>query len=262
MPISITVNGKPVAAPAHLSPSSIGTWQQCPLRFRFSRIDKIPEDSTEAQLLGSFVHEILEGLYELPAPERTVLSARNLATQLWRDKWGAEAVPLMLNEEQERALRWQAWWCVEELFKMENPQNVNLQGIEQRLEVKVGDATLLGIIDRWNFDEAGKVVISDYKTGKKPRPKFEGEKRFQLGVYTHLIQETVGAEVAYAELLYLKEGIRWGFAPEPELVSNVITTVSEVWDQINSSCASGSFEAKPSKLCDWCSYKATCPVWA
>ena len=51
--------------PHHLSASSITTYEQCPLRFRFSRIDRIPEPTTEAMILGTFVHEILEELYRI-----------------------------------------------------------------------------------------------------------------------------------------------------------------------------------------------------
>ena len=253
---------EPVQQPAHLSPSSIGTWQQCPLRFKLSRIDKVPEPSTEAQVLGSFVHEILETLYGLPAEERTPASARKIAADLWYATWHKEVADLSLSEAQRHKLRWQVWWCVEELFKMENPTEVHLEGIEQKLEIHIGDAKLLGIIDRWNLNPEGKAIISDYKTGKKPRPQYEAEKRFQLGVYTHLIQEVANCEVSYAELLYLKEGIRWGFTPDQALVNQVISTVKDVWDQLGQSCSNGQFEAKPAKLCDWCNYKSTCPAWA
>ena len=56
--------------PKHLSASSITTYEQCPLRFRFSRIDRIPEPTTEAMILGTFVHEILEIMYSQIPNER------------------------------------------------------------------------------------------------------------------------------------------------------------------------------------------------
>ena len=261
MKLDLVVESEPCAPPPHLSPSSIGTWQQCPLRFKYGRIDKVPEPSTEAQILGSFTHEILEFLYELPRHERTPETARFLSKRLWEDKWAEETYELNLSPEAERQFRWKVWWCVEALFKMENPAEVELGGMEQKLETQLGNIKLLGILDRWHSLDDGRVVISDYKTGKKPRPMYEMEKKFQLGIYVHLVRVALGLDVAYTELLYLKEGIRWRFDPDNNFVDGVVSTVSRVADEIYASCSEGRFVAKPQKLCDWCSFKSECPAW-
>lgn len=257
---SLMVRGEVCEVPAHLSPSSIGTWQQCPLRFRYSRLDKIPEPSTQAQILGSFVHEVLEFLYMEPAEERTQTTARRLSAKLWNEKWEKEVDELNLTDSELHKFRWQSWWCIEALWAMEDPTKVELAGIEQKLEMKVGDAKLLGILDRFNRDDDGGVVISDYKTGKKPAERFEGEKRFQLTVYTDLVQTAFGEPVTSAELLYLKEGIRWVIHPSPDDILKMREVVMNVWTEIQASCGSGSFEARPTKLCNWCSYKTVCPA--
>lgn len=255
------VQGEVCESPAHLSPSSIGTWQQCPLRFRYSRLDRIPEPSTQAQILGSFVHEVLEYLYMEPAEERTQATARRLSAKLWGEKWEKEVEVLSLTDSELHKFRWQSWWCIETLWAMEDPAKVELAGVEQKLEMKVGDAKLLGILDRYNHDEDGRVVISDYKTGKKPIQRYEGEKRFQLTVYADLVQSTFNEPVSAAELLYLKEGIRWTIHPSEDDVLKMREVVMNVWSEIQTSCASGSFEARLSKLCNWCNYKSFCPAY-
>lgn len=257
----VVVRGEVVTPPGHLSPSSINTWQQCPYKFKLSRIDKISEPPTEAQMLGNFTHEILEQLYLLPHESRSIAAAKSIAASLWAEKWAEETKILRLTDKQIHQFRWQVWWFVEALFDLENPKQVTLAGVEQKLEVEVGDVTLLGFMDRWHIDENGHAVISDYKTGKKPRPQYEGEKRFQLGVYTHLVQQNTGMEVSYAELIYLRDGIRWGFKPEVDFVNDVVDTVERVWSEIKESCSTGEFVAKQHKLCDWCSFKPTCPAW-
>lgn len=261
MSLSVLVETEPCTAPAHLSPSSISTWQQCPLRYKLSKIDKIPEPSTDAQLLGSFTHEILEYLYQLPHEERTLAAARRLSASLWNETWAAEVAELNLDEEAVRRFRWQTWWCIEAMFKIEDPALVTLGATEQRLETYLGDVKLLGILDRWHPLDDGRAVISDYKTGKKPKPRYEGEKKFQLGVYVHLVRAALGLDVAYTELLYLKEGIRWKFEPTDKYVDEVVETVQQVAVEIKDACAAGSFEAKPAILCDWCNFKSTCPAW-
>ena len=206
-------------------------------------------------------HEILEDLYRLPAAERTIMTARRIAARLWSDKWETEVQVLNLTPEDTHRFRWNVWWCVETLFSMENPTEVELAGIEHPVRTQIGGVTLLGIIDRWEENPDGTVRISDYKTGKKPRPQYEGEKKFQLTVYKSLVEDVLGREVVQTELLYLKDGVRWEFIPSDDDVLNMKSTVVRVWDEISTACSTGIFETKTSVLCGWCSYKNMCPAW-
>jgi putative RecB family exonuclease len=258
----VIVDAGVIDPPGHISPSSIGTWQQCPYRFRLSRLERIPEPSTEAQLIGSFVHEVLEYLYQDPRELRTLQRARELSRILWDQKWVAEVEVLDLSSIELNNFRWNSWWCVEAFFKMEDPTARDLDGIEQRLEWHVGDAKVVGVIDRWNMNNDGTATISDYKTGKKPQQRFEGEKRFQLGVYVNMVESLLNISVSYAELLYLKEGIRWGFEPTAEMRKTVVDTINVVWNEIAEACSTGAFECKKTKLCNWCSYQPICPAWS
>ena len=81
-------NKEDLKPPAHLSPSSLSTFEQCPLKFKYSKIDLIPDASWKEAMLGNFVHDVLEVLYSLPQNERTVQNARIIATDCWRIKVG------------------------------------------------------------------------------------------------------------------------------------------------------------------------------
>jgi putative RecB family exonuclease len=79
----------------YLSPSSIGTYRSCPQKFKLSRIDRIPEPPTWATHLGTFVHEVLEHLYQQPSESRTVEGLRTLAGSLWTDnEWESKVLSL------------------------------------------------------------------------------------------------------------------------------------------------------------------------
>ena len=82
-------------APDYLSPSSIGTFKQCPQKFKFNKIDLIPDPSNHWAVLGNFVHDILEEMYKLPAELRTIVNCRPLAKQIWDDKWAEEALKVV-----------------------------------------------------------------------------------------------------------------------------------------------------------------------
>jgi len=78
---------KNLIAPEYLSPSSIGTYRQCPLKFKYSKIDKLPDPSGPEAILGNFVHAILEELYKLPQEFRTQQQAKEIAKELWLSEW-------------------------------------------------------------------------------------------------------------------------------------------------------------------------------
>jgi putative RecB family exonuclease len=251
-----------IQAPDYLSPSSIGTFQTCPLKFKFSRIDRIIDPPTEATVLGNFVHTALEGLFALPAEDRTLASARTVMREVWEQEWGEQAV-LVLNRDREaiRTFRWKAWWCIENYFKLEDPTAFDPAGIETGLDGHVGRARVKGFIDRWEVDSNLQITISDYKTGKTPRPQWAGDKFQQLFIYAVLLRAETSIEVSQVSLLYLKDGTVLSRPVTEENLAEVTEEVESVYDSVAAYCEAGEFPAKKNKLCDWCSYKKMCPIW-
>lgn len=251
----------PLTPPPALSPSSIETWRQCPLKFKYTRIDGLEDPPGVEAVIGSFVHEILEHLYLLPFADRNISTAQHLARTLWRDTWRDQAAPFFRSEQEERQLRWQAWWCVENLFGMETPSEISLDGVEHKFTGLIGDVPIRGIIDRWSHADGG-FVIGDYKTGKTPRPQYQRNKFFQLMIYACVMSDLLNESPARLELLYLKNGDKLTMIPNAQLQDEVVATVTQVHQQVLASCETGDFPAVPSRLCDWCSFKKTiCPQW-
>src|SRR2546421_7776239 len=69
-------NGSGLPVPYSLSPSSMGTFTSCPLSFRFSYIERLPEPPTAPASKGTLVHLALQHLMWRPAAERTLEAAR------------------------------------------------------------------------------------------------------------------------------------------------------------------------------------------
>src|SRR5437870_13539351 len=61
--------------PTTLSPSKISAFKHCPLQFRFSVIDRLPEPPSPAASKGTLVHRALELLMVRPPEGRTVDAA-------------------------------------------------------------------------------------------------------------------------------------------------------------------------------------------
>lgn len=248
--------------PPHLSPSSIAVFQQCPLRFKFSKIDGMREPDTEATIMGNFVHEILEMLFKMEPEERTIDSAKAVASALWNEGgWRSDVSNVIgADESRLREFRWKSWWCVENYFKVEDPKTIKPDGIEHEVNDLIDGVKIKGFIDRWSSSETG-ITVSDYKTGKTPAPKYRKDKFTQLLIYAILLEQETGVPAEKIELLYLKEGKVLSSEVKQEDVSHVKSTIVNVHSEMMRRCEAGKFEHKTSVLCGWCSFKKICPAW-
>lgn len=256
------MTGSPAEMPARLSPSSVTTFLQCPLKYRYSRIDKIQEPPSEPQVLGNITHDTLEHLLKMPVGSRTPTAARQVMIRQWHDKWQQVCeTDLGLSPHAQHVLRWNAWSCVENYFGLEDPNGVEPAGLEEEVFAEIAGAPMLGYMDRW-LVEADGAVIQDYKTGKVSRPPYDQEKKLQLFIYVDLVEQLKDVKVKRAELLYLKgKGKRVAYTPTTDDLDGMRQTVRKVWADLRTACETGEFPTNKTRLCDWCHYKQSCPAW-
>lgn len=231
------------------------------MKFKYSKIDKIPEPPTEATLKGNFVHEVFEALYALEdASSRTPETAKLLARQLWDEKY-LDLVAPIVPETKRNDFRWSSWFCIENLWGLEDPTSTNVDEIEYELNGELDGVRIKGFIDRFSFTSTGSIVVGDYKTGKVPSPRFEDDKFFQLFVYAAMLETLCIGTVERVELLYLTAPRVLARAVTPASLAEAIETVVTVKNAIDQRCETGDFEAVKSALCNWCSYRTFCPAW-
>lgn len=252
--------GDQLTAPPHLSPSSIGTFEQCPLKFKYSRIDGMKEPPTEATLRGNFVHDALEELYKFAPEHRTLDVAREVMRDVWDNKW-RDQVEEIVPPEDIRNFRWTSWWCVENLWKVEDPETVVPAGLETLINCDVDGVTIKGFIDRWEEAEDGSLVVVDYKTGKTPKPQYRSDKYFQLMVYAVGMRELGFGDASHIKLLFLKDGTVIGKDVEEQDFENTTVRIRSTKDQIDQMCETGKFPHNKTVLCGWCHFKPICPAW-
>lgn len=252
----------PYVLPDYVSPSSLSTYTQCPLKYKYSRINKIAEPPTQATLLGNFVHDVLEAFYgQLEQDERTVSSLRSLSTTTWGEGDWANRISGIVKNEEAQMFRWNAWWCLENLFKVENPKAVEVSGVETELNGKILHVPVKGFIDRW-FSANGEVRISDYKTGKTPREPYVDDKFVQLLIYATVLAQEIDEKVTHVELLYLKDGKKFVRDVSATMIDSVSEMVAKTYDAIVASFNNDDWPANPTKLCYWCHYKNNiCEYW-
>ena len=233
------------------------------MKYKFSKIDKIQEPPTWFTHLGTFVHEVLEHFYQLDASERTVDTVRATATSRWQESdWEAQVLALIKPMGSIADFKNAAFECMTNLWIIEDPQQTELTGMEHEVLANIDGVELKGYIDRFIIGDDGNVIISDYKTGAIPNPRFKSEddKFFQLLVYALMLQEADQEETSKLQLLYLKHSDNHEMTVTPVRLAVARGVIVETKELIDKACETGEFACNTSKLCDWCFHKPYCPA--
>jgi len=256
----------PPAILGSLSPSRAADFKTCPLLYRFRCIDRLPEPPSLAATRGTLVHAVLEALFDRPAAERTLETARDLLPAAWdRVRTEEPAVSELFAGEPDGAAfaDWMASAAdlLGTYFRLEDPRRLEPEAREQLIEVVVDGLRLRGYVDRLDVNPAGDIRVVDYKTGAAPREAYEAKALFQMKFYALVLWRTRGVVPRHLRLMYLTDGDTLTYAPEAEELLRFERTVLAIWAAIQRAVLTGDFRPSPSRLCEWCAHKALCPAF-
>ena len=246
--------------PTSLSPSRVDSFTSCPLQFRFSSIEKLPEPPGIHATKGSLVHRALELLFCRPAADRTAAAAHvDLARAVDEYRADPDFTGLALDEEADAQFVADAAVLVDRYLRMEDPSQVREIGIELRLEARVGALALRGVIDRLELDEHGELIVTDYQTGRPPYREREQSRLGGVHVYSFLCQQVLGRRPARIRLMYLRTGEIIEASPSEQSVRFLTRRTEAVWQAVEKACLSGDFRPRPGPLCGFCNFTTWCP---
>jgi len=250
-----------VSLPPSLSPSSISSFKQCPLAFKFSYVHRLPEPPSPWTSKGTLVHRALELLMCRPGPERTIDHAlADLATATEELAGHPDFAELTLTDAEWESFHADAAQLVHRYFELEDPTTVNPIGLELKLQAQLGDVRVRGIIDRLDLDADGELVVTDYKTGAVPGERFEAKSLAGVHMYALLCEQMLGRRPARVQLYYLKKPEAIIATPTEQTVNGVAKRTTALWSAIAGACARDDFRPSPGRLCDFCTFKPYCPA--
>lgn len=251
-----------VPTPRSLSPSKAESFTSCPLAFRYSAVDRLPEPPTVATTLGTLVHRSLEGLFwHHGCGERSRHAAQIELDRAWAELSAEEDVAALgLDDVATAAMVEDAGVLVDRYFALEDPDQVRTVGTEITLEAQVGAVRLRGIIDRLDVDADGGLVVVDYKTGRVPSQHAEQARLAGVQFYALLCQQVLGVRPTRVRLLYLRAPLSIEAVPTEQGISGVARRTAAVWQAIERACMSEDFRPRPSPLCNWCHFRPLCPA--
>jgi len=253
----------PLPLPTSLSPSKVSSFKECALAFRLSAIDKVPEPPSPWATKGTLVHRALQLLFwdEDPGGRTLEAALAKLATAWQELSTDPEFTGLGLADEEAAVFLGEAEVLVRRYFELEDPNEVRVLGVELKLEASVGGLLLRGIIDRLELDADGELVITDYKTGRSPGANFELPRMAGVHFYAFLCEQVLGRRPARIQLLHLAEPVAISLVPSEQALRGLRNRTQAIWSAIERACATEDFRPRPSRLCDFCAYKAYCPAF-
>lgn len=248
--------------PSTLSPSKIAAFKHCPLAFRFSVIDRLPEPPSPWASKGTLVHRALELLMIRPPGDRTLAAAlADLDRARLELADDPEFTGLGLGEEELGAFHRDAAELVRRYFEIEDPATVRAIGLELRMSVQIGGLTLRGVIDRLELDPDGELVVTDYKTGTAPAAGFEQDRLGGVHFYSLLCQRVLGRRPARVQLVYLTKPEVLSTRPSEQSVEAMERRALALWAAVERACQRDDFRPRAGRLCEWCTFRPYCPAW-
>lgn len=244
-----------------LSPSRVNDFSTCPQLYKYRAIDQLPESISLDAERGTLLHTVLERLFDSPVPDRTSETAKQILPQHWNDQMEAkpELVELVTDNKE-----WidRANSLLDNYFLLEEPNSFEPTHRELHLEIDLNEEIYLhGYVDRLDVANTGEVRIIDYKTGKAPKPGWEEKALFQLRVYAFIYWRNYGVIPKLLQLIYLGDAQLVRNTPtEPDLIATE-KILLRIGDEITMAIRDDKWAPKPSRLCDWCSFKSICPAF-
>lgn len=254
--------------PISLSPSKVSSFTDCALAFRFSAIDHIPQPPTVATVRGTLVHSALEGLLGLDPGDRTRDAAqRCLDEAAARLPDDPEWIELALDDAATGKFLAESATLVQRYFDIEDPTAVEAVGLELPVSHRLfaddpeRPVVVRGIIDRLERDTDGRLVVTDYKTGRAPAEGYQQSRLTGVHIYAYLCERVHGERPAKVRLLFLGSPAVVEAEPTDQSTRHIERKLVSIWSAIETACARDDFRPKQSRLCSWCAYQQWCPAF-
>ena len=237
----------------NLSASAIETYETCPLKFRFGRLDGIPQTASKPELVfGNIIHRVLQRFH---APGKELSQERIL--QLLDEEWKEGEFDYAVREEkfkeqgQEMLIRY-----TEHISQ--DPPNVIKR--EEKFSFEMDSIAIRGAIDRIDQMKSGTRIV-DYKTSKTFTT---AKSNLQLAIYSMYLEQLddpdIGGLPASADLFFLRDEEKP--VRSHSFTSEQIGKTKEKIIDVAAGIRNREFTPSKGRHCDWCDYKdLVCPAW-
>jgi DNA helicase II / ATP-dependent DNA helicase PcrA len=231
-----------------LSASDIETYRTCPLKYKFARVFRIPQEPTINQRFGILVHQVLER-FHAGGGTRSLAELLGLLDAGWRRGGFGDS-------DEERQLRGKATAALTRYHERFQSLTGEPVWFERPFAFKLGPHLLRGRVDRVDRLPDGGYELIDYKTGR-PKSAAQLKEDVQLSLYAIGAREAWQLEAALQSYYYVLDDEKVPVERSDTDREWIRDTVAEVADGI----LSQGFEPTPSyAACSICDFRIVCPA--
>ncbi|MNB93929.1 PD-(D/E)XK nuclease superfamily protein [compost metagenome] len=252
-----------------LSHSKMSAYVECPYYFKLTYIDKVALDvkGNYHTALGNGIHKVLEDMYK--DGQYTLKFMESHWEMVCRDgyieKNGVEVKPILKDdqydfpkgEDEKNMLFYHGRKLLREYYhKNKHEFGVNeIVATELNFKIPVGKGKIIlnGYIDRIDRRPDGKLIVTDYKTGKE-KGQDEVDEDFQLSLYAFAIRKLFGEVEGGLCLHFIKSGNIVMSNRDKGHFDKLLDRVKDVKLGIEST----SYEPKEGGQCRYCLHE--CPL--
>jgi RecB family exonuclease len=260
-----------------LSYSSYHTYLECPLRWKFLYVDRLPEVPRGYFTFGRVVHSVLEELVR-PLVVPTARRVKEGDAQRTLDEWHPEgtALPPELTLSREQLLTaYDRAWLAEGYTSPEEEARYKTLGrelllryyerlvrdrphpvaVEEHLEARWNGIPVHGYIDRIDRTPAGGLDIVDYKTSRELSGE-DARDSEQLSIYQVLVESNYTEPVEGLTLYHLRS-----LTPHrvPPRAPGALLALHDRMGTVADGIRTEAFEPTPGRHCSRCDFQSRCP---
>lgn len=253
----------------HLSASSIGDYVECSLLYKLGRIDKIQmEFKADTLIFGTVVHKVLGKVYEekMIGNKMLLKDIHKSFEEHWhREAEGRTDIKYAKGNDFETLFMEGKDLLTAYYMKLKD-DNFNVIGIEEAFSFHIPgiEIPIIGAMDLIEEDEAGTIIITDFKTSKRAFSVDEVDNNFQLLIYYMAARANGYADreiiLKFDTLIKTKKPrFEQYFTVRSEIdEKRAIKKIQTVWNGIKNEVY---IPNDTSWKCKNCSYKTACDEW-
>jgi putative RecB family exonuclease len=237
-----------------LSFSRVDSYDNCPRKFRYAYIDRLPGVPGPHLSFGTSIHSALEAFYDRKLP--TCPTEEELLGFLY-ETWDSSGYRELSRDEQLEFYR-HAQDVLRRFHRREAPRYRLPAATEAWFELPIEyEAVVVGSIDRVDVDDDGRFHVIDYKTARKVKDRARVAGSLQLAIYALACRHLYGSLPATVSLDFVVPGVTVTVPIEDIDLDGARATILATAAAIRAE----RFEPTPNPLCGWCDFRAVCPAW-
>jgi DNA helicase II / ATP-dependent DNA helicase PcrA len=240
--------------PLTLSYGQVHDYLECPAKYRYAHLVRIPTPASHPMVYGRALHAAAQAYHrrQLAGAEMTLEELHAALDANW------ESVGF-LTREHEDARRRAAHDAIARFWEQQQRDPARPTAVEQDFVVTFGRDRLRGRYDRVDRDDAGRVVITDYKSSDVrdlATANRRARESLQLAMYALAHEAQTGSLPDELALYFLESGIVGRAEPTEKRLGAAQEKLTAAADGIRE----GRFDAKPGAMrCGYCPFREICP---